>query len=152
MQGDEYNTGHLTRRMWLFENSIPLWVLLWQSFYIHTHTILNSVWLFLSDSLLSRIQQLPPPVIPITTIPEVHWSLLIYEWINGGWCSLFLFEDHLDCYISGGMLKSLAVCLAFKSVISNMSFSLFENINSSLELKGRSERLKWLTLMTELHF
>lgn len=152
MQGDEYNTGHLTRRMWLFENSIPLWVLLWQSFYIHTHTILNSVWLFLSDSLLSRIQQLPPLVIPITTIPEVHWSLLIYEWINGGWCSLFLFEDHLDCYISGGMLKSLAVCLAFKSVISNMSFSLFENINSSLELKWRSERLKWLTLMTELHF
>lgn len=76
MQRDELNIAYLTRRMCLFENSIPFWVLLWESF-IHTHTILNSVCLFLLDSFLSRVQQLFSLRDPIAAISGV-WLVTPY--------------------------------------------------------------------------
>lgn len=77
-QGDELNIAHLTRRMCLFENSIPLWVLLWESFYIHTHTIQSPVCLSLPDS---RTQQLFSLHNPITTVSE-GWLVTLYQWLN----------------------------------------------------------------------
>lgn len=81
MQGDELNIAHLTRRMRLFENDIPPWVLLWERFYIHTHTVLNPACLSLSDSLLSGKQQLFSLHIPTSTIPEC-WLVTPYRWLN----------------------------------------------------------------------
>lgn len=80
-QGDVLNIAHLTRRMYLFESSIPLWVLLWESFYIHTHTILSPACPSLPDSLPSGTQQLFSLHIPITTIPEC-WLVTPYLWLN----------------------------------------------------------------------
>lgn len=80
-QGVELNIAHFTGRMCLFENSIPLWVLLWESFYIHTHTILNPVCLFLPDSLPSRTQQLFSLHNPITAVSD-SWLVTSYLKLN----------------------------------------------------------------------
>lgn len=86
-RGNELTVDHLTGRMRLFENSIPLLVLLWESFYTHMHSILtpppHTHTPFVRLCQIDSPQQLLSFCILSTGVLSSDWLLLICGWING---------------------------------------------------------------------
>lgn len=145
-QGDALHIAHLTRRMCLFENSIPPWVLLWESFYIHTHTILKPPYVSFSSRFAPsrRAQQLSSLHNSISAVSD--WSLLICGWVNGEGCSLSSGppRDHLARYTCGGVWSPWQFVDLFKANLPR--FWLFTYLIVNIRL------IKRLRLMITVRF
>lgn len=97
-------SAHLTGRMCLFENSIPIGVLFMGEF-LHTHTTPNPACPSLNRFAPREHNSFFPSIFPSALFLGADWSLLICDWVNGERCSLLQLSVrpprlwYLWCYV-----------------------------------------------------